>query len=211
MTDETQFPLLWLCITAALAEVGGGNTLPRLWQLDTQIHHWECNSDLTYPGVTVSLQFMLPEIHCQTQSPITLGLHQAPLCSLSWNTNFCLYLSSAFGGKAGGPFPCFSPVYLNNLVPLANVILNNLLLPAHVNWKAKPLVSWPTFTYGQTKKGSMCFVPRIACPHGKHIGRIWKLSLFFTVQLRRNKKLVKPSVALIQGKIANIGNRLLLI
>lgn len=153
---------------------------------------------------------MLPEIHCQTQSPFTLVLHQAPLYSLSWNTNFCHYLSSIFGGKAGGPFPCFSPVYLNNLVPLANIILNNLLLPAYVNWKAKQLVSWPTSTYSQTKKGSMCFVPRIACLRGKHIGRIWRLSLFLTVQLRRNEK-VKPSVTLIQGKIANTGKWLMLI
>lgn len=153
---------------------------------------------------------MLAEIHCQTQSQITLGLCQAMLCSLSWNTNSYHYLSSVFGGKAGGLYPCFSSVYLNSLVPLANVILNNLLLPAYVNWKANQLVSWLTFTYGQTKKRSMCFMPRIACLHSKHIGRIWRLSLFLTVQLRRNEKKVKSSVELVQGKIANRGNWLYL-
>lgn len=59
------------------------------------------------------------------------------LCSLSWNSNFCHYLSSVFGGKADRPFPCFSPVCLNNLILLANVILNNPLFPVYVNWNSK--------------------------------------------------------------------------
>lgn len=52
MTDETQFPFLCLSIAAGLEQVGGGSSLPVLWQLNTQIHCWERNSYLASPGVS---------------------------------------------------------------------------------------------------------------------------------------------------------------
>lgn len=49
MTDEIQFPLLCFSIAVALEKVAGNSSL---WELDTQIHCRESNSDLAYSGVS---------------------------------------------------------------------------------------------------------------------------------------------------------------
>lgn len=117
MTYETQFPLLHLSLAAALEQVAGGSSFPASdsWILGLTAENTVL-IQLTLESAA-SFQFMLPEIHCQTQSLITLVLHQETICSLSSNINCCQYLSSTFGGKANGPLCYLKPVYFNNLVP----------------------------------------------------------------------------------------------
>lgn len=119
--------------------------------LDTQIHLQENSSDLPYPGVSNVTSAHAAWNSLWDTKP-SLVLHQELLCSFSWNTNFGHCLSSIFGGISGGHSPCFSPVYMNNLAPLSNIMLNNQLLTLYANWKATRLIALATFTHGQTKK-----------------------------------------------------------
>lgn len=168
-------PYSCLSIAAALEKVGGGSSLPGLQQLDTQIHHHECNADLAYPGVCsiTSVYTAWNPLSDTKPNALSSTLGTALLFTI-WSISFCHYLSSLFGGKAGDPLPCFHPVYLNNLVPL-----NNLPQKTSMRKLKGKTVLWSPFTYGLSKKGWVCLWLEL---HGKRMGGIGQLPLFLTMQ-----------------------------
>lgn len=81
MPDETQFTFLCVSIAAALEKAAGGGSpdpgIPNTGSLDTPPPPGYSDSSLIKKILiyltlesAVSLQPMLPEIHCETQSPI---------------------------------------------------------------------------------------------------------------------------------------------
>lgn len=145
---------------------------------------------------------MLPEIHCQTRSLTPSVLLGEQLCSVLSGVpvSATIYPLSLVVGLMISVFILCTSI---TRFPWTTTWEKTACINQKVRWFYDRL----SHTACPRKEGSALWLEL----HRKRMGGIGQLSLFLTVQQRRNEKQIKPWAALNQGEIANTGYQLLLI